>query len=113
MLRHHDSDAVHDGISALQRLSEAEYDLVLSDVMMPTMNGYELYEAAVAARPALSERWLFMTGGVFGGNLATLVSQTGRPVLRKPLRRAELEVAISAAVSVETNQSGPPRGTGE
>jgi PAS domain S-box-containing protein len=41
------------GIHALRYLEEQEFDLVLSDVVMPDMDGYQLYQAIRKDRPAL------------------------------------------------------------
>ena len=43
-------DAASDGVEALERLESGTYDLVLSDVVMPRMDGYELYVR-------VQERW--------------------------------------------------------
>jgi signal transduction histidine kinase len=48
-------------IEALAQLERSSPDLILCDVMMPRMNGYELYEA-VRARPELTEvPFIFLT----------------------------------------------------
>jgi len=39
-----------DGVQALQIMEETRPDLILADIMMPRMNGYDLYEE-VRARP--------------------------------------------------------------
>lgn len=36
------ADAVYDGIEAVYQLQENEYDLVVLDVMLPLMNGWEV-----------------------------------------------------------------------
>ena len=40
----HEVDTAEDGLVALAKLSESPFDLVLLDVMMPNMNGYETLE---------------------------------------------------------------------
>ena len=42
---------VDSGKAALQELEEAYFDLVLSDVVMPEMDGYELFQAARREAP--------------------------------------------------------------
>lgn len=43
-------DIVSDGGSALEQLTNNEYDLALLDIQMPVMSGFEVVEA-IAARP--------------------------------------------------------------
>ncbi|MEW6753295.1 MAG: sigma-54 dependent transcriptional regulator [Candidatus Latescibacterota bacterium] len=50
-LKGYDVDTAPDGRAALQRLEEAEYDLILSDIRMPGMTGMELLVAARARVP--------------------------------------------------------------
>ncbi|MFJ8665212.1 response regulator transcription factor [Streptomyces sp. NPDC093600] len=42
-------DVVHDGLEGLHRASEAAYDLVVLDIMLPGMNGYRVCAALRAA----------------------------------------------------------------
>jgi len=42
-----------DGAEALRRIGERDFDLVLSDVVMPNVDGYELYKALRASHPDL------------------------------------------------------------
>ena len=43
-IRGYDIDVANDGIEALIHLGKKEYDLVISDIMMPNMDGYKLLE---------------------------------------------------------------------
>ena len=42
-----------DGVEALQRIAASSFDLVLTDVVMPNMDGYELYQAIRRDHPKL------------------------------------------------------------
>jgi PAS domain S-box-containing protein len=42
-----------DGLEALRRIERTDFDLVLSDVVMPGMDGHDLYVAARERRPGL------------------------------------------------------------
>jgi PAS domain S-box-containing protein len=47
------AETVTDGEQALRRIEASEFDLVLTDVVMPKMDGYELYQAIRKQHPHL------------------------------------------------------------
>ena len=77
----HDVETCADGRAALVRLLGRDtYDAVLCDLMMPAMGGSEVYDAVLAARPALAARFAFLTGGVTTEAAAAFLERAGRPV---------------------------------
>lgn len=81
---------------ALDRLAGREvFDLIICDVMMPTITGDRLYTEAVAIRPDLAGRFLFITGAVLGPEIRQRLVDSGCPVVRKPFGRDELVRSVS------------------
>jgi CheY-like chemotaxis protein len=78
------------GAEALEVLSQAErpIDLVLSDVVMPVLNGRELSERLAADRPEI--RVLFMSGYTDDDIVRRGLLQPGAPFLQKPFVPADL-----------------------
>ena len=50
------------------------FDLVVSDLMMPEMNGIDFYEALRVRHPAVAERVIFVTGGALGQQVGRALS---------------------------------------
>ena len=46
-------ETASDGEAALRRVESGEFDVVLTDVVMPRMDGYELFQAIHARSPEL------------------------------------------------------------
>jgi CheY-like chemotaxis protein len=59
-------------------------DLILCDLIMPTMGGIELYRALQKNQRDLVPRVMFMTGGAFTPELRTFLSSIRNPVMHKP-----------------------------
>ncbi|MEY4513265.1 MAG: hypothetical protein RLZZ450_5387 [Pseudomonadota bacterium] len=76
--------------AALAALREHDFEAILCDVMMPELNGMDLYEQAILDRPELGSRFVFITGGAFTERARLFLRQTGRPVVKKPCSRKEL-----------------------
>lgn len=57
-------DVVSDGKYALDMIQTKDYDLVVSDVDMPRMDGITFYLKATQKRPDLKGKFLFMTGDI-------------------------------------------------
>ena len=76
-------DTARDGIEALELLTQNRYDLVISDLRMPGLNGPALYEALRATPQPTPPRVIFMTGNP-SGEYAPFLRGTTEPMLEKP-----------------------------
>lgn len=54
-------DVAFDGEQALLKVKVNEYDLIICDLMMPRLRGDDFYLKAREMRPALSDRFIFIT----------------------------------------------------
>ncbi|RME62937.1 MAG: response regulator [Alphaproteobacteria bacterium] len=92
----HRVTAVADGGAALEALAGGRFDLLLTDIVMPVMDGIALALKASAAQPAL--KILMMTGYAQerqrAHNLETLVDA----VLSKPFTLQQLGNAVAQAL---------------
>ena len=77
-------DMAANGIEAQQRLRDADYDLILTDLRMPGLDGPGLYEWIERERPHLLGRIGFVTGDTLGASAARFIGRTGCPVVEKP-----------------------------
>lgn len=94
-------DTARNGIEAVELLSQNHYDLILSDLRMPGLDGPALYDALRAMRPTTPiPRVIFMTGNVGGGDYADFLRGTTEPMLEKPF---SLDV-VRRVVSVLLNE---------
>ena len=82
---HFELDRASTGRQAVQLLSRNDYDLILSDIRMPELDGQQLFEFLSQNMPEYKERVIFLTGDT--GNPATMdfLVQSNCPYLSKPL----------------------------
>lgn len=88
-----------DGAEALAALDEASFDLVLSDVVMPNMDGYELFKAIQEKHPGLPV--LMMTAFHFDKDhiiKRSRVAGLGAVLFKKPVDPDRLRETILQAV---------------
>ncbi len=84
------------GAAALERLeSDADFEVVLCDLMMPEMGGMDFYPLLCARFPALANRVVFVTGGAFTDAARGFVERVGRPVVQKPFEPSTLRSMIN------------------
>nr|MDQ4086928.1 response regulator [Pseudomonadota bacterium] len=77
-------DVASNGREAIERLSEADYDVILSDLRMPQLDGPALYQWLEREKPHLTQRIAFVTGDTLGDAAARFLKRCDRPVLEKP-----------------------------
>jgi DNA-binding response OmpR family regulator len=77
-------DVAYDGEEALLKVKANQYDVVVCDVMMPRLRGDQFYHKAVAARPELNDRFIFITGYAADPKINLFLTKTGNKYLVKP-----------------------------
>ena len=83
-------DQASDGEQALMRVQSRAFDLVICDLKMPRVDGKTFYGMLVAAKPAMAERVIFVTGDVAGTEAEKFLEESGCRWLAKPFRLADL-----------------------
>src|SRR5258708_1641022 len=84
-------DIASTGVEAVALLEQGSYNLVISDVRMPNMGGLELYNWIENNRPALANRFIFITGHAGGASSQLKMEQNGVPVVAKPFSPSQLQ----------------------
>lgn len=88
----HDVTICTSGRDALTRLqTDARFDLVLCDLMMPDVSGAAVYDSVKVSHPELAKRFVFMTGGAFTDKARDFLAQHPGAQLEKPFNIAEIE----------------------
>jgi len=77
-------DKALDGARAIERIGKTDYDLIISDVRMPTLDGFGLLDWIKANRPGLVSRFMFITGDAGSAELNHRLETSELTVLRKP-----------------------------
>jgi signal transduction histidine kinase/DNA-binding response OmpR family regulator len=87
-------ETVANGHMALTKLRERSYDLLLSDMRMPEIDGPSLYRTLERQYPHLLRRVIFLTGDTLNPETKMFLDQSAAPCLTKPCTVAEIRRAI-------------------
>ena len=99
ILRRHDVTTTNTADEALKQLQDNEFDVVVCDIMMPGMTGLELRAAVQTIQPALADRFIFVTGGIFSEVDQESAHETGCLILEKPVHREKLLGAVQSLMT--------------
>lgn len=86
---------VNNGLDAINLINQERFDLVLSDVKMPGMSGFDLYDAIYETNAELASRIIFITGDTLTSSTQARIARLGNPNLAKPFSIDRLETAVS------------------
>lgn len=86
----YDAETAPNGLAALEKVQGRRYDLILTDLHMPELDGADLYRELTRRQAHPPRKIIFLTGTAGVSEAHRLVQETGLPLLRKPFNVAEL-----------------------
>ena len=86
----YDVETAPNGVAALEKVQGRPYDLILTDLHMPKLDGADLYRELTRRQAHPPRKIIFLTGTAGSSEAHRLVQETGLPVLRKPFNVIEL-----------------------
>lgn len=102
-----------DGVEALAKVRAEHFDLVICDIFMPNMNGYE-FVTQLRSDPALAAtKVIFWTASLNEPEIQSLAQGCGvRHLLGKPEEQAAVLATVTAALNETSPLPGPEPGSG-
>jgi signal transduction histidine kinase len=92
----HEVIALTSADEALKRIAGGEqFDVILSDLMMPEMTGMDLHDALSRISPSLAERMIFLTGGAFTTRARDFLGATPNQWIEKPFTTGHLRTLVN------------------
>lgn len=82
-------------IDLLQK-NDKHYDVIITDLSMPTISGADLYHFVAKNFPGREKNIIFMTGGAYNEQLKTFMTSIKNPCLDKPFDKEKLLALIAA-----------------
>jgi PAS domain S-box-containing protein len=92
-------DMADGGRTALERVAQQTYDLIISDMRMPDGDGTDFYRQVLRQSPALARRFVFITGDTANPEAWTFLEGADVPVIEKPFPPAVFQDAVSRVLS--------------
>ena len=96
------------GRHALAQLQVQLYDVILSDLHMPELDGQAFYALLRVQYPVLCPRVIFCTGAASEAANRAFLAQCGQPWLRKPFSFAMLRRVLAQLLGDGPPASGAP-----
>jgi two-component system, cell cycle sensor histidine kinase and response regulator CckA len=93
----HRVDTAENGAAALEKLREGAYDLIISDLRMPQLDGPGLYREVARRHPRLLRRMVFVTGDTLGPESTEFLRMSEALTFSKPFVASDVRRAVRQA----------------
>jgi CheY-like chemotaxis protein len=98
-------DEAEDGVAAVALLRRRRYDLVITDLRMPGMTGWDVVDSVRARVPTMP---VILISGFPTDDDVKRAQRAGVPVLQKPFSVAEFQRAVISALAAEPSRAERP-----
>jgi CheY-like chemotaxis protein len=82
--------AASNGVDGLKAVMEADFDVILCDIVMPAMPGDMFYHAIQRVKPQLCGRFIFLTAHPENSRVRDFLNRVSGKVLMKPFHLDDL-----------------------
>lgn len=90
---------VNSGREAIELAKAEEFDIILSDLRMPDVDGPTLLKWLSANRPQMASRLGYVTGDTLGPAAVRFLGDAGRPFIEKPFSRQSIRDLLAELAS--------------
>jgi DNA-binding NtrC family response regulator len=102
----HEVETVGNGEAALGKLALGRYELILSDIRMPELDGPSLYRELERRDPRLLRRMIFLTGDTLSPGTREFLENTGAPCLSKPFALSDVREIVQRVLQTQERERG-------
>jgi PAS domain S-box-containing protein len=100
----HQIDIALNGAIALEKLRKNSFDVIISDLRMPVLDGPALYDSLARELPFYVNRIIYVTGDTLSAPIQTFLNEHPVPVVEKPYRLNDVRRAIGEVLKVPTGR---------
>ena len=100
VLRNHDLVCTQGARAGLDHIRNGEqFDLILTDITMPSMTGIQFYEELLAHYPEQAKRVVFLSGGAVSLDSSDFLQSVSNPRIEKPFNSQGLRSQIATLLA--------------
>jgi PAS domain S-box-containing protein len=93
-VENHQIDIAANGAIALDKLRKNNFDLIISDLRMPVLDGPGLYEQLKLELPQYLKKIIYVTGDTLSSHVQNFLATYPLPVVEKPYRLKDIKIKI-------------------
>ena len=87
----HRVESVNSGEIAIQKIKEINYDLIITDLRMPKVDGFKLYQWIKENKPGEEKKIIFITGDTYENKTKEFLKVTQNLFIAKPFKISDFE----------------------